>query len=43
MAEEKLVTHEFPDSDTRNVEDLGKLQKIYNVNALIDITTNKIT
>jgi len=36
----KTVTHEFPDSNTRNVEDLGKLQKIYNVNALIDITTN---
>jgi prophage DNA circulation protein len=36
----KTITHEFPDTNNRYVEDLGKLEKIYNVNALIDITTN---
>lgn len=37
----KTVTHEFPDSDTRYIEDLGKNQKVYTVNFLIDINTSK--
>ena len=36
----KTVTHEFPDTNTRYVEDLGKLEKTFNINALIDITSN---
>ncbi len=32
----KTVTHEFPDTNTRHVEDLGKLEKVFFINALID-------
>lgn len=42
----KQVTHEFPNSDRRFVEDLGRFQNIYRFNALItgtgaDYTANK--
>jgi len=36
----KTITHEFPDTNNRYVEDLGKLEKIYNVNAFIDIKSD---
>jgi len=32
----KTVTHEYPDSDIRNVEDLGKLEKVFNIKAIVD-------
>lgn len=32
----KTVTHEYPDSKIRNVEDLGGLEKIFTVTAVID-------
>jgi prophage DNA circulation protein len=32
----KTVTHEFPDANTRYVEDLGKSEKKFTVNAIID-------
>ncbi len=35
----KTITHEFPDSNTRYVEDLGLLEKVFNIEAIID--TNK--
>jgi prophage DNA circulation protein len=33
----KTITHEFPDTDNRYVEDLGKLEKIFTVDAILDI------
>jgi prophage DNA circulation protein len=36
----KTVTHEFPDTDNRYVEDLGKLEKIFTINAIIDTNRN---
>jgi len=36
----KNVTHEFPNSDKRFVEDLGGLRKVYNIEAIIDNSDN---
>lgn len=32
----KTVTHEYPDTNTRYVEDLGKLEKTYNIEAVVN-------
>lgn len=32
----KTITHEYPDTDTRYVEDLGKLEKTYNIDAVVN-------
>ncbi len=39
----KTVTHEYPNSDTRYVEDLGRLENIYNINAKTDDNVNNKT
>ncbi len=36
----KTVTHEYPNSDIRFVEDLGGLRKTYNIEAIIDNNSN---
>lgn len=36
----KTVTHEYPNTDRRFVEDLGKRKKTYTIEAYIDTTTN---
>ena len=32
----KTITHEYPDTNTRYVEDLGRLEKTFSINAIID-------
>lgn len=32
----KTITHEYPDTNTRYVEDLGKLERTYEIDAVID-------
>jgi hypothetical protein len=36
----KTVTHEYPDSNIRYVEDLGKLEKSFSITAIIDNNTS---
>lgn len=36
----KTVTHEYPYSNNRYVEDLGKLEKTFNIEAIIDTNTS---
>ncbi len=36
----KTTTHEFPNSDKRDVEDLGGLRKVYNIEAIVSNESN---
>jgi prophage DNA circulation protein len=36
----KTITHEYPDTNTRYVEDLGKLEKSFSITAMVDNNVN---